>query len=320
MNMNSDIIRIGQNRNMITVNSLYINNLINFIKKMASIGKIKEKYVEIMVHPDNIQYYVIAFVHKSYNKYNNYEIFEQLGDLSVNKFVVWHAYKKFPQINFPSGTAIAARIKITFGSKVKLGLIGRNLNFSEFIITNPQSDVRVPAIEDLIEDTFEAFMGATEFIFDKCLMAHTGYSFVYKMLEGIFENPHYVSDFRLDYSILTDPVTILKEMVESPEFYNIFPQSDFPQENKLVYSVSKPKPKFPENIIISTSTVFLVFINKQKMLLGNGSASTKKKSKQIAAKNSLAYLQQTYKLTIKDKYEELLKSNEEYPSHFVIGM
>ena len=318
MNMNSDIIHIGQNRNMITVNSLYVNNLINFIKKMASIGKIKEKYVNIMVDPDNIQYYVIAFVHKSYNKYNNYEIFEQLGDLSVNKFVVWYAYKKFPQINFPVGTAIAARIKITFGSKVKLGVIGRNLNFSEFIITNPNSDVRVPSIEDLIEDTFEAFMGATEFIFEKCLMSHTGYSFVYKMLEGIFENPQYVSDFKLDYSILTDPVTILKEMVESPEFYNIYPQSLFPPENKLNYSVYK-SPKSSENII-STSTVFLVFKDGKKIKIGTGSSSTKKKSKQIAAKNSLTYLQQTYKLTIKDKYEEILKSNEEYPSHFVIGM
>ena len=148
--------------------------------------------------------------------------------------------------------------------------------------------------------------------------AHTGYSFVYKILEGIFENPQYVSDFKLDYSILTDPVTILKEMVESPEFYSIFPQSGFPQENKLVYSVSK-SPKSSANII-STSNVFLVFKDGRRLKIGTGVSSTKKKSKQIAAKNSLAYLQQQHNLTIKDKYEEILKSNEEYPSHFVIGM
>ena len=312
----NNIVQFGKNRNMITVNSSYINNLTNFIKKMAGIGKIKERYVNMMIAPDNIQYYVIAFVHKSYNRYNNYEIFEQLGDLSVNKFVIWHAYRKFPQINFPDGTSIAARIRITFGSKFMLGSIGRNLNFGEFILSDSNSpDIRIPALEDLIEDTFEAFMGATEFIFDKCLMKHTGYSFVYKILEGIFEIPLYVPDFKLDYSILTDPVTILKELAESPDFYNVFPLENFPHENKLIYIASKVS----ENIT-STTTVFLVYKDGRRLKIGSGSASTKKKSKHIAAKNSLLTLERDYNLKIKDKYEELLKINEEYPSHFVIGM
>jgi dsRNA-specific ribonuclease len=286
-----------------------MNRLENFVKKMADIGNIKERYKNIMLSPENLQYYVIAFVHKSFNRYNNYEIFEQLGDLSVNKFVVWHGYRKFPQINFSEGPSIAARLKITFGSKYKLGCIGKQLNFDDLILTNNQNieGIRVPAIEDLIEDTFEAFMGATEYIFDKCLMKHTGYSFVYKILEGIFNNPLYVKDFKIEFSILLDPISTLKELTESPAFYEIFPP-----KHKLVYTDVK---QFDNKTL---TTVFLKMENGKKIELGKGVGTTKKKAKPIASKNALDNIEKIYFLKPKDKFEQLLKVHEEYPSHFVI--
>ena len=38
--------------------------------------------------------YAKAFTAASANPDQNYEIFEQLGDVSANKFIVWYAYQR----------------------------------------------------------------------------------------------------------------------------------------------------------------------------------------------------------------------------------
>lgn len=300
-------INIGENLNTITVSNRYLESLANFVRNMGrKFGQLKDKHLDIMTSPENIKYYVIAFTHKSVNKYNNYEIFEQLGDLCVNKFVVWHAYRKFPQITFSEGHQIAARVKITFGSKNKLGHISKKLNFNNYILVNQnQTEIKVPAMEDLLEDTFESFIGATEYIFDKHIMKSTGYCFIYKILEGIFSDREYVPDFLLDFYILTDPVSNLKELCERDDYREIYPKISYPT---LVYESNTEVYQARPNV--STTNVYIQNIDTQeRILIGTGTAKNQQYSRIAASKDALVYLEQNYKFVPRDKYETLLSQN-----------
>jgi dsRNA-specific ribonuclease len=280
----------------------YVNKIVEFIKKIAEIGRFKEKYLNIMLRDENIKYYCIAFTHKTYNKNVNYEIFEQLGDLSINKFLVWHAYRKFPQINFSDGHAIAARIRITFGSNEKLNIIGEKLGLRSLLLFSAADAQHGIPLESLTEDVFESFIGATEFIFDRCLIRHCGYSFVYNILEGIFDNPHYVTDFKLDYNILMDPVTRLKELTETPQFKNIYP-------NQVLEYVNIPVKKYGKNLIQTKVNLKSNDQDGPKILIGEGTAIVKGKSRPIAALMALNMFESRGLKQIGDKYENLIEAN-----------
>ena len=66
-------------------------------------GNLKDKYVGILTNDQNMKKFSKAFTAASANSKENYEILEQLGDVSANKFIVWYAYRRFPQLNCPLG-------------------------------------------------------------------------------------------------------------------------------------------------------------------------------------------------------------------------
>ena len=78
---------------------------LSFKKLIVSLlerGKIKSKYIKILTSEINMNLFSQTFTAASADPVKNYEIFEQLGDLSANKFIVWYAYRRFPQLDMPS--------------------------------------------------------------------------------------------------------------------------------------------------------------------------------------------------------------------------
>jgi transcriptional antiterminator len=66
-------------------------------------------------------------------------------------------YSRFPQLKSSDGVNIVARLKIKYGSKGQLNMIGESLNFWPFISTDPEE--RIKRKKNLLEDVFEAFFG-----------------------------------------------------------------------------------------------------------------------------------------------------------------
>jgi dsRNA-specific ribonuclease len=85
----------------------------------------------------------MAFTSSSADEQYNYEPFEQMGDSTIGKFIVWSSYEKFPQLRGKSeAVEIVARMKINLGSKDNLYQIAENLGFWPFISASEELRLR----------------------------------------------------------------------------------------------------------------------------------------------------------------------------------
>ena len=171
-------------------------------------GKVKPKYIEHLLTPENMKIYGQAFTAASADKELNYEIFEQLGDVSANKFLVWYFYRRFPQLECPLGVKVVARLRINYGAKQSFAKIGDVLGFWPFISATEAE--RAQKKKSLLEDCLESFVGCTEQLLDKQYRPGVGYAIVYDILESIFDFP-----ISLEYNDLYDPKTRLKELFDA---------------------------------------------------------------------------------------------------------
>ena len=97
-----------------TTTSVYLGNRGNpfkdLITRFLQRGKLRPKYINTLTNTENMKLYGKAFTAASANATENYEIYEQLGDISANKFIVWYAYRRFPQLSCPKGVKVVARL------------------------------------------------------------------------------------------------------------------------------------------------------------------------------------------------------------------
>jgi dsRNA-specific ribonuclease len=96
-------------------------------------GNIKQKYINILTSPKNLEVYASAYTSELVDELHNYQTLEQKGDLSGNKFIVDYIYNRFPQLNCAEGVKVAARLRINYGSKNSFCKIGENLGCWKFI-------------------------------------------------------------------------------------------------------------------------------------------------------------------------------------------
>lgn len=250
----------------------------NLIQSLLVKGKLKKKYINLLTDEESMQLYSQAFTSSSADPNRNYEIFEQLGDVSANKFIVWYSYRRFPQLACPLGVKVVARLRINYGAKQSFFKIANDLGFWDYISASVEQ--RSHRKKDLLEDSLESFCGVTEYILDMRTRPGVGYAIVYDILSSIFDE----IDMSLQYSKLYDAKTRLKETFDK-----------FPELGKIEYVQEKQE-------LIVTSTVYRIIkvhtsSNKlaviQKIKLGSGSASKKIDAQQKAASHSLDILKRT---------------------------
>jgi len=181
----------------------------NMIKNILEKSKLKPKYIRELTDKKSIKAYSQAFTAASANPKKNYEIYEQIGDLSANKFIVWYAYRRFPQLNCPLGVKVVARLRINYGSRQSFSTIAGNLGFWPFI--SADEDERNRKKKDLLEDAMEAFIGCTEQLLDNKYRPGVGYAIVYDILSSIFDQ----IDISLAYNDLYDAKTRIKELFDA---------------------------------------------------------------------------------------------------------
>jgi dsRNA-specific ribonuclease len=264
----------------------------DFKKLISSLlrkGGLKSKYINMLTDDESMSIFGCAFTSELVDPDNNYQVLEQIGDLSGNKFIVNYMYERFPQLDCCEGVKVVARLRINYGAKESFCEIARKLGFWPFI--SATNDLRQRKMKPLLEDVFEAFLGATERILDKRKRIGVGYAIVHDILTSIFND----MDISLRYSDLYDAKTRLKEL------FDMHLNSTGP----LVYKEHKR-----DQITFSTAfrvhggkydqkidqTTGKVVINKKRIIGGNyikigeGSAALKADAQQNAASAALSTL------------------------------
>lgn len=244
----------------------------NILKK----SNIKPKYIDILTTEDSMNIYSSAFTSEHFDKKNNYQVYEQIGDLSGNKFIVSYMYRRFPQLFCNEGVAVAARLRIKYGAKESFSVIAKNLGFWNFI--SSPNELRQRMMKSLLEDVFEAFLGATEIILDNKIVMGLGYGIVYDILKNIFDD----MDISLKYEDLYDAKTRIKELFDIHET----------QIGSLYFTNTRQ-----DNFSVSTCYRVLggvkkgdTFIGGNHIIIGKGTSSLKASAEQLASSFGLQTL------------------------------
>ena len=257
----------------------------SFITMLLKKTNMNQDYIDFLTNQDNMDIYSAVFTSELVDEIDNYQFYEQLGDLTGNKFIVWYIYERFPQLKCTEGVKIAARLRINYGAKNSFFGIAEKLGFWDFI--SAPIDLRQRKKKSLLEDVFEAFIGATEYILDAYISTGSGYKYVYQFLKNVFDD----INISLKYEDLYDGKTRLKELFD---MYKDKIGTLYYEEKKedlitfsYCYRIEGYKGNIDENTILDINKIH----NCRKILIGKGSAALKADAQQSAANDALKNLE-----------------------------
>lgn len=235
----------------------------NMIGKILQNSGLKQKYIDkILTSQESKKLYHDVFTHRSADIENNYEWLEILGDSTLNKCIVWYITKRFPQLKCTEGVKIIARLKINLISKKTFAEIAMKLNWWQYV--SADEETRQTKMKKILEDVFEAFFGATEYLIDSIVYPGSGYAICYRLVHYFFQD----IEISLSYESLYDPITRLKEIFD---FY----------KNIGTFSFSNEKKDGFQHVTLYQH------INNQKHIIGFGISSLLDDAKQKACHHGL---------------------------------
>lgn len=248
----------------------------DFLIKIFKYTGVDEVYITSKyINSETIPFFNMAFTSSSADEQYNYEPFEQMGDSTIGKFIVWNSYQQFPQLRGkPEAVEIVARMKIILGSKDTLFQIAEDLGMWNFI--SASEDMRHRSKKKLLEDVFEALIGTIEFIihdYSDPNRSQPGlaYQLVYALLSKLFE-PY---SLKIDYNVLVDSKNRLK---------GVFDQYKDKLGSEAVYKTERVS-KNGKNIFVSK--VYDAYNN----FLGEGAATLKKDAEKKASEMAITTLE-----------------------------
>ena len=236
------------------------------IRNILSRSRIKEHYITHLLDDEAMRIYDCVFTSDTADSVNNYEMYEQMGDVLAGSFLIWYMYRRFPHLQCTEAVKIVARLKINYGARASFFEIADKLGFWPFI--SATEDERSHIRKDLLEDVLEAFIGATAFILDNKIRRGVGYDIVYEILSSIFDEIH----ISLRYEDLYDAVTRLKEV------FDYFKDG-----------IGTQKKHFVKEEKLTTFTLYRVYMGRE-YVIGRGVAAKKQDAEQKAATEALLLL------------------------------
>lgn len=185
-----------------------------FITDLIRRAGVSTKFIAKILTDENLEKFQEAFTHSSYGK-NNYEMWEWLGDTTVNDIVVKWLHAKHPRI---VSVRWLTRLKHTLISKKTLSVFAEESGFFEHIRYGPEFQElldRIPheknkEYKTLLEDCFEAFIGVLVDVCDEGGRRGIGYSVAFKFLESYLDTV----EVSLDFNVAFDAKTRLKEIYD----------------------------------------------------------------------------------------------------------
>jgi len=243
-------------------------NFINMIKRILTLSKIDNKYIDILISDDSLKKYNHAFTSNSANEnensLENYEIYETLGDSVFKTFIVAYTIDRF-NLNKKGDLKLISRIKINYGSEEEFAPTAKQLGFLPFITA---SEIEHTTKQDkLLEDVFEAFLGVTCQILDSKIRIGVGYCVCYQIIKYIYD----LKDIPTVFEDLIDSITYVKEYFDKHPELGII-DYEYSRYGGIVYC----------NAIIIRENV--------KKIIGTGSGSKNPLAKKSASDNVIKNL------------------------------
>jgi len=264
-----------------------------FVVSLLAMSGLKKKHLDTLTGIEGMGVYGQAFTHISVHPDKNYEFLEILGDSTCNKCVVWYIKDRFPQLQNPEGVKVIARLRINLVSKKNFAALAEKLGFGEYISCD--REIREQRGRSLLEDVFEAFIGATEMLVDRLLAEGSGYYICFRLLRAIFDE----LTISLRYEDLYDPITRLKETFDFFRQHNHYPQ------NGIIWGTMLWENSKRDNSQVVSLYQFDKNSNRRKLLM-TAEAPVLDEAKQLAATRFLQILhQQGYKRPIPEYYARI---------------
>jgi len=206
-------------------------------------SRLRSDKIDELLNPEGMLIYDEVFTHPSVNEDKNYEFYETIGDSTANNCIVWYLTRRFPQIFCPKGVSTLTLLKNKYVSKSTFFPIAQSLGLWNFI--SASESIRQTKMKPVLEDVFEAFIGATQLIIDDRFGIGVGHFACYNIIESVFEE----IPISLDYKNLVDPKTRLKEITDRFRNLNIKTQANKRLDNNLMNVKI-----FLNNIVIGEAT------------------------------------------------------------------
>lgn len=245
----------------------------------------RDTFLPTLLDRKSIEVYSAAFTSDTMSSQQNYQVYEQIGDVVANAFIVEYIYRRFPQLMCAEGVKIVARLKINYGAKQSFFKLAQNLGFWPFITA--KNEARVRRMKPLLEDVFEAFIGATQWIIDNRIEPGLGNVVVKSILASVFDE----LDISLMYEDLYDAKTRLKEL--SDYFGDKIGPLVYEEEKGDMHITSRVyrwKGTWYQTRPDGSINMKKVEPGGEKILLGEGTAALKSDAQQNAAKAALDIL------------------------------
>lgn len=203
---------------------LYTPAFTEFIRSLLKRSNLNERNIATLTSDVYMDKFRTAFTHKSISiKADvNYELLEIVGDGIINMLVVRYIRSRFPKV---VNVMWITKLKHFLISKSWLSKMAEKYGFYQYLWISDKLSERFQTLSaeeklfdlekdgymSVLEDTMEAFIGAlVENIDDMKGLPGPGYTIATSLLFSFFDE----SNISLDYDLLFDPKTRIKEIFE----------------------------------------------------------------------------------------------------------
>jgi dsRNA-specific ribonuclease len=269
-----------------------------YIISLLERANLKKERINRIVSRGNMELFVTAFTHSSYDPFNNYEFFEFIGDTIINQFVSSYIISRFPNLR---DVGVLTRIKHTLVSNKILAdiLYKENLHlyirYGSWMLTSLGEEPNTAINKDwkdMLGDVMEAFCGCLKTIICEKLghMEGLAIQIIHSILKSFFDT----IPISAKHDDIYDAVSRLKEMYESKTveyrwpFKHAFVFREDKQNNRIYCEVKGwPSIKKGEEPTIN---------NRTTLAVGFEPLHNRKGLKERLAKEAISVLREKYNL------------------------
>jgi len=190
----------------------------DFVSSLLRRGGINQKHVNLFLTEENMKTFQKCFTHSSFDSKNNYELSEFIGDGLLSGCIVVYITRRFPKV---INVKWQTRIKHNLTSKKMLAKLAIEVGMERFVRYGQAMKDEIEKEPDLtinmkyismMEDVMESTLGAImKIIVDSGKSYGIGFEVCLNLVSTFYDK----LEIKLDYKVLFDGVTRLKEMYES---------------------------------------------------------------------------------------------------------
>ena len=186
-----------------------------FIISLLEKANLRQETIASYTDEESMVEFCRAFTHKSYSSIFNYEFLEFRGDVVVNFAVVQYLQARFPKV---ISVKWLTKLKHNLGSKTVLANLAVKADFLKHILYGRGMEDIIRSANyfenvdylSMMEDTFEAFVGAVVAVVDSKNRRGVGYTVAYIIIKSFYDS----LEISLKWENVFDAKSRIKELYD----------------------------------------------------------------------------------------------------------